>query len=272
MIGTAALGALLPGCRPRSTGLPRASLPRPGMQLYTVREAMEADLPGTLRRISELGYREVEFAGYFGHEPTSLGAILEDLNLSAPASHLPLEALEGNFEATLEIARILGHRWMVVAWVPEEQRRTLDDWREVARRFNTIGQRARSAGLRFAYHNHAYEFVTVDGETPFDLLLEETDPDWVDFELDVYWAVNGGQDPLAILDRWPDRFPLLHLKDSAGPPDHRQVKLGTGVIDFPAILAAEGEALQHTFLEHDDPADPWEFARAGIEWYRSIDS
>ncbi|MGH7657158.1 MAG: sugar phosphate isomerase/epimerase family protein, partial [Gemmatimonadales bacterium] len=121
-------------------------------------------------------------------------------------------------------------------------------------------------------HNHAYDFMTIDGEVPFDILLEETDPDWVDFELDVYWAVYGGQDPLAILRRWPDRFPLLHLKDSAGPPDHRQVKVGTGVIDFPAIFAAEAERVQHAFLEHDNPADPWEFARAGIEWYRSLNS
>ena len=111
--------------------------------------------------------------------------------------------------------------------------------------------------MRFAYHNHDFELRSVDGQRPLDLLLKETDPSLVDFEMDLYWVVFGGGDPLDFFNRYPKRFPMVHVKDSAGPPDNRMVDVGQGKIDFRSIFAQSDKAgIKHYFVEHDQPADP----------------
>ena len=238
--------------------------PRPlGIQLYTVREAMRRDVAGTLASLAAIGYREVEFAGYFGVAPAELRAMLARVGLTSPAAHVPYDRIADGWARTLDEAAAVGHRWVVIPWLPVEARRTADDWRRVAERLSGAAVAAQAAGLRLGYHNHDFELKPVDGVVPLDILLSETPRDRVDFELDVYWVVRGGGDPLDFLARHGGRFPMLHVKDSAGAPAHAQVDVGAGVIDYGRVIAtATAQGARHLFVEHDQPADPMAFARA----------
>ncbi|MGQ0539729.1 MAG: sugar phosphate isomerase/epimerase family protein [Gemmatimonadaceae bacterium] len=246
------LGACIPGDR----------LGRIGLQLYTVRGLMEQDVEATLREVAAIGYQEVEFAGYFNRTPASLRATLDSLGMTAPAAHIPLEQLEPDrWPRMLDAANLLGHRYLVVAWLPPELRRNPDDWKRIAARFDRAGDTAKGRGIQFAYHNHDFEFATAAGPPPFDLLLEAADPDLVRIELDLYWITKAGYDPLAYFTRWPGRFPMVHVKDSAGPPAHEMRDVGGGSIPFATIFAQRKRAgIEHFFVEHDSPSD----ARASI--------
>ena len=241
-------------------GAPPAAAPldRVGIQLYTLRSLAARDLEGTLAAVSAIGYREVEFAGYFDTPVGDLRALLDRHGLSAPSAHVPVAQLAGNGRArVLEDAATLGHRWVTIPWLPEDDRRSLETWRRVAERFNDAGRAAAAVGLRLAYHNHDFEFREVNGRVPFEVLLAETDPTVVDFQIDLYWMVRAGHDPLAWLAAHPDRFPMLHVKDSAGPPGHGMVDVGQGTIDFARVLGAFAAAgTKHFFVEHDRPQDP----------------
>lgn len=246
----------------------------PGLQLYTVRQEMARDFEGTLARVAEIGYEEVEFAGYFDRKPEEVRRALERAGLRAPAAHVSVDLAREDWPRTLEAAAAIGHEWLVVGSIPSGER-TPDGYRAAAELFDRAGEAAREAGLRFGYHNHAFEFdpaVELPGRVlPLDFLLQATDAGRVDFEMDLYWTVRGGGDPLAYFDRFPGRFPLLHVKDSAGPPEHRMVDPGAGVIDFPAIFAARRRAgTRHFFAEHDEPEDPWATARAGYEYLAAL--
>jgi sugar phosphate isomerase/epimerase len=264
----ATLVAVLP--LPRCAAARR--LDRIGLQLYTVRAEMARDFEGTLARVAEMGYGEVEFAGYFGRTPAQVRAALAGAGLTAPASHVPFEILREGWDGVLDTAAAAGHTGVVVPWIPQEERPDLDGWRRVADLFNGAGERARARGLRFAYHNHDFEFAPVGGQVPYDVLLEATDPALVAFEMDLYWTVKGGHGPLAYFAAHPGRFQLVHVKDSAGPPDHRMVDLGRGTIDFAAIFARSAEAgIRHWFVEHDEPADPLAFCRDAFAYLRRLE-
>ncbi|HEY4734259.1 MAG TPA: sugar phosphate isomerase/epimerase, partial [Gemmatimonadaceae bacterium] len=228
-----------------------------GLQLYTVRDQMQADMPGTLAKVAAAGYKEVEFAGYFGRTPAQVRDLLAQNGLTSPSSHLGIDLMEKDAAATFATAKAIGNEWAVVPWLPEERRKTADDWRKLAGMLNTFGAQAKSAGLRLAYHNHNFELANVEGMRPLDLLLSSTDPSLVDFEMDLYWVVFGGGQPLDFFNRYPGRFPMVHVKDSAGPPDNKMVDVGKGTINFPAIFAESAKAgIKHYFVEHDQPADP----------------
>ncbi|HYR98173.1 MAG TPA: sugar phosphate isomerase/epimerase, partial [Gemmatimonadales bacterium] len=176
------------------------------------------------------------------------------------------------WRAALDAAPVIGHRYLVLAWIPAEERHTLDDYKRWAERLNRAGTEAKAAGLQFAYHNHDFEFAPLDGKLPYDVLLAETDPKLVQLEVDLYWITKGGQDPLAYFARWPGRFPMVHVKDSAGPPDHRMVAVGAGKIDFKKIFAQSDQAgIKHYFVEHDDPADPFASIRASCEYLKQLE-
>ena len=250
--------AWLGGCARERTPL----LETIGVQLYTVRSLMAEDVARTLDAVAAIGYDEVEFAGYFGHEPTVVRAWLDASGLTAPAVHADLDAITGEaLEATLEAAAVLGHRWLVVPWIPEAMR-TADGYREVADLLNEAGSIAAAAGVRVGYHNHAFEFDVLDGSsdagagtTGYSLLLEHLDPAVVDLEIDFHWSAVGGADALELFAAHPGRFPLCHVKDLTA--DGRMADAGAGVIDWPGLFARSAEAgLVHYFVEHDQPADP----------------
>jgi sugar phosphate isomerase/epimerase len=216
-----------------------------------------------LPRLAAIGFREVEFAGCT-KRPPKCGCALR--HHRAPAS--PRRGLETGWDAAA--ATEVGHRWLVVAWIDAARRKTLDDYKRVGEVFTRIGTQARAAGLRFAYHNHAFEFAPLEGRVPYDVLLESTDPAVVEFELDLYWITDGGSDPLAYFAQWPGRFPLVHVKDKAA--DGRMVDVGAGRVDWKTILHQRKEAgIRHYFVEHDDPPDPFASVAASYAYLNCLD-
>ncbi len=241
---------------------PNTRLRRPiGVQLYTVRREIARDFEGTLARVAEIGYSEVEFADYFSRSPDQVRRSLDKVGLKAPAAHLSIDALGNSWQETLEAAITIGHEYLVVAWIPQD-RRTLDGYKRVAALFDRAGETAMRAGVRFAYHNHEYEFTPVDGVLPYDLLLEETDPRLVQLELDLYWIARGKADPLAYFARFPGRFPMVHVKDMDDSAARGQTEVGSGVLDFARIFGYAAQAgIRHYFVEHDNPASPLDSIR-----------
>jgi sugar phosphate isomerase/epimerase len=240
-----------------------------GIQLYTVRDQMQRDVPGTLQNIARMGYNEVEFAGYFEHSPAAIAAMLGETGLTAPSAHIPMDIVRTAPETLIEAAQTIGHDYLVVSWLPPEERQTLGQYRALAEAFNRFAGLCHSTGLQFAYHNHDWEFEAIDKVLPMDLLLAETDPGLVQFELDLYWIRKGGSSALAYFDRHPGRFPLWHLKDMA--KDHSMADVGSGTTDFAELFAAGEQAgLRHAFVERDDPSDSLKSAGSSIAGLRRL--
>ncbi len=236
------------------------SIEKIGVQLYTLRSVMREDFEGTLRSVADVGYKEVEFAGYYDRAPGEIRSLLSDLGLEAPATHVSLNQVRDDLDGTIAVAREVGHRYLVVPSLPQPERSRLDFYREVADLFNRLGERCREAGLGFAYHNHAFEFEPIDGRIPYDVLLESTEPSLVTMELDLFWIRRGGYDPLAYFERFPGRFALCHVKDM--DEEGNMLDVGAGVIDFAAIFARSEQAgLTHYIVEHDRPESPIESIR-----------
>lgn len=242
-------------------------LERIGLQLYTVRSLMAEDVAGTLDSVAAIGYDEVEFAGYFGHDPAEVRRWLDGAGLSAPAAHVGIEDLAGaGLEASAEAADIVGHRWLVLPWIGQEMR-THGGYRELAGMLNSAGAAVAPAGLRVAYHNHAFEFDALDedGATGYAILLEHLDPSLVDLEIDFHWSAVGGADSAALLREHPGRFALCHVKDLTS--DGRMADVGAGEIDWAGLFALSGTAgLRHFIVEHDRPGDPLESIGASYRY------
>ncbi len=251
---------------------PARGLQGVGVQLYMLREQMRADPAATLKRIAELGYDEIEWWGDWGMPAADLRAMLDANGLRSPAAHIDPAALAADrLPALLEQANTMGHRSLLVAWTPPEQRKTADDWKRVAATLNESGAAAASAGVRTGYHNHDFEFARFGDRTGFEILVAETDPRYVDIELDCFWAFKAGHDPLTLLRAHADRIKYLHLKDSSGAPEHAQRDIGNGVIDWKPLLEfAVSQRVTGAFVERDDPEDPWESARAGRAYLRTL--
>ncbi len=257
-VQTMAGAGLAIACTPSARTLHATRIGKVGLQLYTVRDQMKADFEGTLAHVAQIGYKEVEFAGYYDHSAADVRAILTRNGLTAPSTHVPFIDAD-SWKKALDMAKAVGHEYIVMPWIPEEKRKTLDDWKKFAASFNQAGQLAKDAGLQFAYHNHDFEFPKIDGQVPYDLLLQGTDPKLVQLEIDLYWITRAGQDPLAYFSRWPGRVPLVHVKDSAGAPDNKMTDVGQGTIDWKRIFAKKDQAgIQHFFVEHDQPPQPFE--------------
>lgn len=237
----------------RGGGGRRLPPPKIGLQLYTVRNAISSmGLDPVLTRLSEIGYREVELAGQYGLSAAELREKMDSYRLRIPSSHIGLNEIRGDWRGVLEDARTLGQKYIGVAYIPPND--DLDFWRGIADEFNTAGRVAREYGLTFFYHNHNWEFDVIDGERPYDILLDETDPKFVSFELDLYWIIFAGVDPLTYFDRDPRRFPLLHVKDLL---NREWADVGDGEIDFGRIFRANSKSgAKRFFVEHDNPPDP----------------
>lgn len=236
--------------------------PAVGLQLYTVRTLLATSFEPTLEAVAALGYREVEFAGYHRQSPAVIRTTLDRCGLQAPSAHVAVDATGDAWNRLVDDAATVGHRWLTLPWV-DGRRWDAERWRRLAATLNDRGAAAARAGLRVAYHNHDFELRGA-GQLPLEILIAETDPALVDFEMDVYWLVAAGHDPVAWLER-TSRFRMLHLKDSAGAPDHRMTEVGSGVIDWSAVLgAAARQGARHYFVEHDSPARPLESAAASL--------
>jgi sugar phosphate isomerase/epimerase len=250
----------------------RNKLSKIGLQLYTVRKSMQADLPKTLRQVASLGIKEVEFAGYFNNPPGEIKQLLKRLNLAAPSAHVDTATIRGGLPQAIDAAKMIGHRYLVLGYVPAEERRTLDDYKKLAELLDRAGAECRRAGLQLAYHNHDFEFVELAGQTPYDLILAETDALNVKLELDLYWIAKAGFDPLAYFEKYPGRFPLVHVKDMDDSPRRSFTEVGRGVVDFGKIFARAGAAgIRHYFIEQDEtPADPLESVRISLDYLQKL--
>lgn len=228
---------------------------RIGVQLYTVRDLLQQDFEGTLTQVARAGFKELEFAGYYGKSPEQVRELLDRLDVSAPSTHIGIDLLRQDLAGQLRAARTIGHQYVVVPYLVENQRPTdVAGWQRLAAELNRFGAAAREQGLRLAYHNHDFELTALPGgRTGLDVLLAETDPELVDFELDLYWTVFAGHDPLRLFAQYPGRFPLWHVKDMNAA--RQMVPVGQGTIPFAAIFARASQAgMRHFFVEHDNAA------------------
>lgn len=250
----------------------KAQLDRIGIQLYTVRRDLQRDVEGTLARVAKIGFREVEFAGFPQGSGGSLRAILDRHGLTAPSGHVPLQAIRAEWDRTLDDAAAVGQGYVVVAFISPAERKTPDDWKRVAALFNKAGEASRARRIQFAYHNHDFEFAPLEGTIGYDILLAETDPTLVQFEMDLYWITRGGRDPLDYFAKYPGRFPLLHVKDMTPEPARGFADLGKGVIDFKRIFRRAAQAgAKHFFYEQDvTPGPAFDSARAGYAYLKNL--
>lgn len=261
-----AAAALAAGCsRQNSAGAAHATESAPlGLQLYTVRDLMAEDVAATLALVADAGYGEVEFAGYFGIGPADIRRMIADAGLTAPSAHIGYGDFQDDVSRVIDQAAAVGHEFVVVPAIPEDQRASLDDYRRHADNFNRWSEACVAAGLRFGYHNHEFEFVAIDGMLPYDLLLAATDPERVEMELDLAWARAGNADALAYFKSWPGRFSLCHIKDL--DENGKEANIGDGDVAFASIFAhAKGAGLEHGFVERDHPADAGESIRRNYE-------
>ena len=258
------------------------TLERMGVQLYTVRTELEKDFEGTIAKVAAIGFKEVEFAGYYKRTPEQIRDVLSRNGLTAPAAHVDYPTLTEKLPEVLDGARTMGHRFLVNPWIDEPIRKQPDSWMRIAESFNRAGEQCRKAGVQFAYHNHHFEFAPVNGKLPFDLLLEQCDPELVKIELDLFWIAAAGKDPLEYFKRYPKRFPLVHVKglgrrgSTAETPIEKILPSITDVgsgdqIDWKRIFARSPEAgIRHYFVEHDVPRAPFESLKASFDYLRGL--
>jgi sugar phosphate isomerase/epimerase len=245
---------------------------RVGLQLYTLRNQMQQDVEGTLARVAQLGYQEVEFAGYQNKTPQQIRDLLKKNGLAAPSAHFPLSSFADKTDKIIGVARSIGHNYLVCPWLEPAQRQTLDDYKKLAAILNKAGAECKKAGIQLAYHNHDFEFAPLDGRLPFDLLLAETDAKLVKIELDLYWITKAGHDPLAYFAKHPGRFPLVHVKDMDNTPQKSFTEVGRGTIDFKKIFAQSGQAgIRHYFVEQDQcPGSPFDSIKVSVDYLKQL--
>jgi len=239
-----------------------------GLQLYSIRDAMEADVPGSLKKVSDLGYKYVELASYsdgkfYGYAPAEFKKMVNDLGLEVLSSHTQVE----NAGITLDKAKImadahaeLGAQYCIQPWV-EEADRNIESYKKMIGDLNEMGRIVKEVGIQFGYHNHNFEFENIDGVVPYyDLFMPEMDADLITMEIDFFWVSKAGQDPVEMFKKYPGRFQLFHMKDmyTKEAPFFDVMKddisaVGEGVIDFKRIMAAKEIAgMKHLFVEDDN--------------------
>ena len=259
-----------------------------GLQLYTVREGMQQDPTGTLAKVAKLGYNSVEGATYtgsqkfYGMEPAEFSKVLKQNGLIMPSSHYVLGEAMNNGQPTqgtilhgwdkaVDDAAQVGVKYMVCAYLFDSERGNLDHYKTIAEHLNKAGERCKKAGIQLCYHNHDFEFQPQDGKMPYDTLLSLTDKNLVKMELDLYWATKAGQDPVAMFQKHPGRFPLWHVKDMDKTAARNFTEVGNGSIDFKRIFAQAGTAgMQYFFVEQDQtPGSPFDSIQKSITYIKA---
>ncbi|MGB2613491.1 MAG: sugar phosphate isomerase/epimerase [Phycisphaerae bacterium] len=242
--------------------------PKVAMQMYTLRGQADQDYAGTVKQLAKIGYRAIQVSGFGNATPKEIRKVMDDLQMGSAGTHLGLEMMEDEFEEVVEITKTLRAGYAIIPHVGEERRRSADDWRRLAEIFTDIGRRLKAEGLGLAYHNHSFEFQKFDGKYGYDILFENVDRDVVQTEIDTYWVQHGGADPVAYLKRHAKHIQIVHFKDMGPGPKKPMVPVGTGILDWPAILkACEAGGAQWACIEQDDcaPLEPLEAARVSLE-------
>src|SRR2546423_11594888 len=235
-----------------------------GLQLYSLRADFDRDVEGTLKKVKSFGIKNVELAGTYKLSPGNFKQMLDDNGLKPISGHFPFERYRDDLEGVVRDAKALGLQYAGCAWIPHKGDFDEKTCRDAAAVFNKAGEALGKEDIKFFYHTHGYEFQPYKDGTLFDLLMEETKPDLVKYEMDVFWIVHPKQDPAKLLHKYPKRWALMHLKDMregtprgllTGSSDvNNDVALGTGIMDWPAILQAASEVgIKYYFIEDESP-------------------
>jgi len=225
-----------------------------GLALYTIRDAMRKDPAAALEEAASIGYNWVEAADhrdrkFYGYAPKEFGKLVKKTGMVPLSSHSQI--LPDNHEQMIDDAAEAGMKYIMLPSLPGDWSSTLDGYKRSADFFNTAGEKCRKAGITFGFHNHQIEFKEINGRVPYDVLLENTDPKLVTFELDLAWITAAGKDPVAYFRKYPGRFEVWHMKDLT--PEKQDATLGEGIIDFKPIMAeAKTAGMKYWFLEQDN--------------------
>jgi sugar phosphate isomerase/epimerase len=235
-----------------------------GIQLWTLRDSLPKDVQGVLAQVGNAGFTEVETFGYsptngfFGTSPKDFQSILKDNGLKATSNHFDFndyikDGKTDTLNSYMETAHILGSEYVTIPYVIQELRgKSVDDYKQLAAGINKVGEICHSNGLKLAYHNHDFEFIKFENTTGYEVLLNETDKNIVDFEMDLYWVVRSGNDPLQLFNDHPGRFKMWHVKDMDKVNQDFNAEIGNGTIDFKPIFAqAKQSGMERFFLEHE---------------------
>lgn len=248
-----------------------------GIQLWSVRADMSNNAGETLQKLASYGYRQIESCDlgktiFWGMKPADFKKRLDDLGLSMPSAHCDINK---NFEQTAADAAAIGVKYLICAWLGPQK--TIDDYKKAAENFNTRGEICRKNGIRFAYHNHDYSFKPLEGQLPQDIMMNLANADTVDFEMDMYWVVTAGQDPITWIKKYENRFKLCHIKDRAKNADpsvtDASCNLGSGMIDFQKILpVAKKCGMQYFHVEQEkwDGSTPLKSAEANATYMKQV--
>jgi sugar phosphate isomerase/epimerase len=249
-------------------------LARVGLELYSVRDAMTLDPERTLAAVRDIGYDDVELLWSwknFGRTPQQVRASLDNLGLRAPSAHIDPEAILTDWRRSLDTARLLGHEYLIVPSLPTETLHSLDAWRIWADRFNTAGAEARNAGIWLAFHNEPDHMTPIDGQVPYDVFIQRTDPAAVRLQLDFGNMAVGGGEPGGYLQRYRDRYWSFHIKDVVADRSH-DTELGAGVLDIRSLLAAVPDITRKPcYVEQESPRDPLSSARQNYAFIKALD-
>lgn len=239
-----------------------------GLQLYSLRDELPKDVKGTIAKIAKAGFKEVETYGFsikdqfWGLTPKEFKALLDAHGLKAPSGHYGLGTYlsDGNtteLKAAIAAAKVLKSEYVTIPWLDASIRKNAEDYQKIASRINEAGKMCKAAGIRLAYHNHNFEFDKIGNTTGYEILLKGTDKKLVDFELDLYWVVRSGNDPLKLFKENPGRFTMWHVKDMDKTNPALNAEVGTGSIDFKPIFAqAKLSGMKHFFVEHETNYKP----------------
>ncbi len=253
-----------------------------GIQIYSVRQQLEEDLLGTLRQIATIGYKWLELAKYedgkfYGKSPSDFRKIIDDLGMVIISSHAGIEMQDGEIgdvEKAADAHAELGLKYVIKPWLPVERRVSADSYKKVAEELNRIGEVMKSRGLKFGYHNHNFEFETVEGQIPYDILLSETDRELVTFEIDLYWILKGGSNALDYFQKYPGRFELYHVKDMDNTEEAYYTEVGSGIINYRELFAQKDLAgMKYFFVEQDDCKNypPLESIKISFDYLNNCD-
>jgi sugar phosphate isomerase/epimerase len=247
--------------------------PSIALQLYTVRDPLAQDFEGTLALLAKAGYKNVELAGLYERTPQQVRDILDKLKLKAVAAHVGLDWFADKMDQAIADAKVLGYKNLVMPWLPNELRNAAG-FTQVAKTLEAAGRKAADAGMTVCYHNHDFEFIKLgDGTRGWDILYAQSDPKYLQAELDLYWAAFAGEDALKVMQQLSGRLPLLHVKDMAAGPERKMAEVGTGVIDYQAIAKAAPACGVKAFVieqDRDWAGSPVESARLSLANFKKL--
>lgn len=254
-----------------------------GLQLYSLREQLPKDVKGVIAKVAEAGYQQVETFGYskdhgfWGLSASEFSKVLKANHLVTPSGHYGADALFANgtfgeIDEAAEAALATGQQYVTIPYINEKYRKTPADLKEIARKLNLAGERLKKVGLKLGYHNHNIEFLDVEGQLLYDVMLSETNPELVHFEMDIYWVVRAGQDPLHWIDKYPGRFTMVHMKDMDKNQPELNTEIGNGSIDFKPIIAkAKKAGIKYYIMEQENyKIDPYVSIAESARYMKSI--